>query len=99
MPLTLCVLLWAVDGGEDRLAAYEDEVLDLVPEYGGAVVSRVQRVGSERQQPYEIQVIELPDQQAMDDYLADPRRTALSELRDAAVERTEIIPVNPVPAV
>ncbi|HEU5487131.1 MAG TPA: hypothetical protein VFU98_19675 [Microlunatus sp.] len=99
MPLTLCVLLWSVDGQEDRLAAYEDEVLDLIPEYGGAVVSRVQRVGSDREQPYEVQVIELPDQRSLDGYLVDPRRTSLAELRDEVVERTEIIPVRPVAAV
>ena len=45
MPLTLCVLLWSVDGQEGHLSAYEDEVLALVPEYGGTVLSRVRRTG------------------------------------------------------
>lgn len=96
MPLTLCVLLWSTDGEQDRLSAYEDEVLALLPEYGGAVTSRVQRIGTDEQQPYEVQVIELPDQAAMDGYLADPRRTALSSVRDEVVARTEIVPVRPV---
>ncbi len=96
MPLTLCVLLWSVDGQEGRLSTYEDEVLALIPEYGGAVASRVRRVGGDHQQPYEVQVIELPDQDAMDGYLADPRRTALASLRDEVVSRTEIISVTPV---
>ena len=98
MALTLCVLLWAVDGYEGRLAAYEDEVLALLPEYGGGVLSRVRRQGGDDEQPYEVQVIEVPDQKSLDGYLADPRRTALAAWRDEAVARTEIIPVLPVPA-
>ena len=96
MPLTLCVLLWSVDGQEGRLSAYEDEVLALIPEYGGAVTSRVRRAGGDHLQPYEVQVIELPDQTAMDGYLADPRRAALAPIRDEVVSRTEIIPVTPI---
>ena len=96
MPLTLCVLLWPVDGQEERLSTYEDEVLALIPEYGGAVTSRVRRVDGDHRQPYEVQVIELPDQSALDGYLADPRRTALASMRDEVVSRTEIIPVTPV---
>jgi uncharacterized protein (DUF1330 family) len=96
MPLTLCVLLWPVDGQEARLVAYENEVLALIPEYGGAVLSRVRRVGDDGSQPYEVQVIELPDREAMDGYLADPRRTALTSVRDEVVARTDIVPVQHV---
>lgn len=96
MPLTLCVLLWSVDGQEGRLSAYEDEVLALIPEYGGAVTSRVRRIGTDQQQPYEVQVIELPDRAALDGYLADPRRAALASVRDEVVARTEIVPVRPI---
>jgi uncharacterized protein (DUF1330 family) len=96
MPLTLCVLLWPVDGQEGRLSAYEDEVLALIPEYGGTVLSRVRRVGGSSEQPYEVQLIEMPDQAAVDAYGADPRRTALSGLRDQAIARTDVIPVAAV---
>ena len=61
MPLTLCVLLYPVDGQEDQLAAYEDEVLALIPEYGGTVLSRVRRVGGTTDQPYEVPPSELPE--------------------------------------
>jgi uncharacterized protein (DUF1330 family) len=96
MPLTLCVLLWSVDGQEGHLSAYEDEVLALVPEYGGTVLSRVRRTSGATEQPYEVQVIELPDQDALDGYLADPRRSTLAGIRDQAIARTEIIPVTTV---
>jgi len=95
MPLTLCVLLWPVDGQEASLSAYEDEVLALIPEHGGTVLSRVRRVGGDRDQPYEVQLIELPDQAALESYQADPRRTALAGLRDQAIARTDVIPVTP----
>ena len=96
MSLTLCVLLWSVDGQERHLSAYEDEVLALVPEYGGTVLSRVRRTGGASDQPYEVQVIEFPDQDALDGYRADPRRTTLAGIRDQAIARTEIIPVTTV---
>ena len=41
-------------------------------------------------------MIELPDQDALDGYQADPRRTTLAGLRDQAIARTEIIPVTTV---
>jgi uncharacterized protein (DUF1330 family) len=95
MSFTLCVLLWSVDGQEQNLSAYEDEVLALIPEYGGAVLSRVRRVGGDRDQPYEVQLIELPDQAALAGYQADPRRAALAGIRDQAIARTDVIPVTP----
>lgn len=95
MSFTLCVLLWAVDGQEATLSAYEDEVLALIPEHGGTVLSRVRRVGGDPNQPYEVQLIELPDQSALESYQADPRRTALAGLRDRAIARTDVIPVIP----
>ena len=96
MSLTLCVLLWSVDGQEDQLSAYEDEVLALVPEYGGTVLSRVRRTGGASDQPYEVQVLELPDRDALAGYQADPRRTTLAGIRDQAIARTDIIPVTTV---
>ncbi|GAA3702347.1 hypothetical protein GCM10022204_19240 [Microlunatus aurantiacus] len=96
MPLTLCVLLYPVDGQEDQLAAYEDEVLALIPEYGGTVLSRVRRVGGTTDQPYEVQLIEMPDQAAVDAYQADPRRSSVAGLRDQAIARTDVLPVAAV---
>lgn len=43
MTLTLAVLLWPHLGEDEALCAYEDEVLALLPAYGGRVVSRVRR--------------------------------------------------------
>jgi uncharacterized protein (DUF1330 family) len=97
--LMLCVLLWARDGQEVALAAYEDQVLQLVPAHGGRVVSRVRAVdGSDGSvdDPYEVHVIEFPSDDALDAYMLDPRRTALAEERDAAIARTQLLRVERV---
>ncbi|WP_336707109.1 hypothetical protein [Oerskovia sp. USHLN155] len=97
MPLTLCVLLWAVDGQVDPLTRYEDEVLALVPVHGGRVASRVRSVpGEDPAVPAEVQVIEMPDDAALAAYMADPARVALADVRDRVVARTQIVRVEPV---
>lgn len=96
MPVTLCVLLWANAGQADRLTEYESQVLDLVPRHGGRVVSRVRNVAHDDAQPTEVQVIEMPDDDAVAAYMADPERTSRLDLRDRAIARTEIIRVEPV---
>ena len=103
MPRTLCVLLWAQPGAQAALTAYEDRVLSLVPDHGGRVVHRARNSGGQGGgggtdgQPAEIQFLDFPSQAALDDYLGDPRRTALAADRDRAVARTEIIDVELVP--
>ncbi len=100
MSVTLCVLLWETQGNGELLAEYEDAVLALVPEHGGVVHERVRRrpqPGTPRgDEPLEVQVIEMPDDEALGAYLADPRRTALSDARDRAVARTQIVSVDRV---
>lgn len=49
---------------------------------------------STRGRPHEVQLYRFSDQAAVDDYLADPRRLALNDVRDVVVERTELFPVQ-----
>ena len=93
MSLTLCVLLWAHPGAADALAAYEDQVLDLVPAHGGQVLQRARSTG-EPGQPLEIQFLRFPSAVALDEYMADDRRTALAHVRDHAIARTQVINVE-----
>lgn len=93
MPLHLCALLWAAPGREAELISYEDTVLALLPRYGARVVSRVRRTG-EGDGPLEVHVIEMPDEAALEGYLADPARVALSATREAVIERTDVIRVS-----
>jgi uncharacterized protein (DUF1330 family) len=84
-PVSLCVLLWARPGAEEALGAYEDSVLALLPDHGARVV--------ERGSPTEVQLLEFPSAAAVDAYMKDPRRTALAADRDAAITRTEVLPL------
>ena len=79
---------------EEALFAYEDAVLTLVDEHGGKVLHRARTDGVDGR-PLEIQLFEWASAEAMDRYMADPRRTALSADRESAVARTEIVPVQP----
>ncbi|WP_460573119.1 DUF1330 domain-containing protein [Humibacter soli] len=95
MSVVLCVTLWPNPGQEEALVSYEDSVLALLPEHGARVVARVRAetfAGDEpgHGHPFETQIIELPDEAALDAYLADPRRAAASDVRDRAIARTEI---------
>ncbi len=85
----MCILLWANEGRRDDLTAYEDQVLRIVHDHAGTVVSRVRTTGSS-DEPDEVQVVfQFPNDEALANYLADPRRTALAAERDSVVARTE----------
>lgn len=92
-PVVLCVLLWSRPGHEADLIAYEDRVLALLPEHGAEVLQRAR--GTEPGDgPLEVHLLRFPSQTALDGYLTDGRRLALQDLRDAAIDRTEIVPVE-----
>ena len=93
MSLTLCVLLWAHSDAEDALIAHEDEVLSFVAEHGGRVLQRARSAGSSGD-PLKIQLLEFPSAAAVDDYIADGRRTLRTDERDRAIARTEVITVQ-----
>jgi uncharacterized protein (DUF1330 family) len=93
MSLTLCVLLWAQPGAENALIAYEDRVLGFVSGHGGRVLQRARSDGADGR-PLEIQLLEFPTAQALNDYLTDGRRLSLSGDRDRAVARTQVIDVE-----
>jgi hypothetical protein len=90
---TFYVFLWSHPGMEQALIAYEDAVLPLVNEHDGKVVHRAWTDGADGR-PLEIQLFEWASQEAMDGYMSDPRRTALSADREQAIARTEIVPVQ-----
>lgn len=91
--VNLCCMLWARDGESAGLTAYEDRVLELIPDHGGRVVQRV-RNESGADGPDEVQTYRFPSHASLDSYLADPRRLALAAERDRVIERTELFPVR-----
>ncbi|ROZ98509.1 DUF1330 domain-containing protein [Gordonia sp. OPL2] len=90
MSVTLAVLLWPVEGCEAELHAYEDDVLRLLGEHRGRVVSRARSVDADGSQPLETQLISFDDDAGFDAYMGDPRRTAMTDRRDACVARTQL---------
>lgn len=88
----LCCFLWARDGEAVGLSDYEDRVLALVPRHGGEVIQRAVSDGADGR-PHEVQLYRFPDTGALDAYLADPDRQALTGDRDRVVARTELFPV------
>ncbi|HEY3829772.1 MAG TPA: hypothetical protein VGL57_11300 [Solirubrobacteraceae bacterium] len=96
MSLDLCVLLWAKPHAAAALVEYEDRVLELLADHGACTLQRARTDGTDGTDgaPLEVQILRFPSQVALDDYMADERRTALAELRGAAIARTEVIPIT-----
>ena len=91
--ITLCCLLWAHPGAEEALVAYEDGVLALLPDHG--ITLELRAIGDGAQgTPLETQVYRIPSQEALNAYMADPRRTADAAERDRVIARTELFPVT-----
>lgn len=99
MPLTLLVQLWARPGNEHLLIEYEDQVLGRLAAYGARICQRVRATdasAAESDGPFEAHVLEFPSEGALAEYMADPERLALSDLRERAIARTEMLRVDVV---
>lgn len=92
-PIHLCCLLWARADTAEALTRYEDTVLGLLPEHRGVVLSRVVGDGHDGT-PHEVQVLRIADRDALEAYLADPRRVALADERNRVIARTEVFDVD-----
>ncbi|MDD2858913.1 MAG: hypothetical protein PHU75_09590 [Candidatus Nanopelagicales bacterium] len=95
MAIRICVLLWRTDAPIERLRAYEDAVLALLPEYEGRVLQRL-AIDAAGDEPCEVQVIEFASAQHLDDFMHDDRRLALADEREATVLRTQVLHVEDV---
>jgi uncharacterized protein (DUF1330 family) len=87
--IALCVLLWAHAGEEPALIAYEDAVLQLLPAHGGRVLQRA-RTNDTDDGPLEIQLLTFPSEMALEAYMNDPQRAALTADRERAIARTAV---------
>ena len=96
MPLRLCVLLWECDGRAADFAAFEDAVLALLPVVGGHLVARDTVVDRRDGDPLEIQLIEMPDDAALAQFLRGPIRIDLARIhdRDAIIAQTQMLKVQ-----
>jgi hypothetical protein len=86
--ITLCVLLSAVPGRETSLARYEDHVLALLGQHSGRLVARIRSADG----PWsEVHLIEFESEHGLETFQQDPRRLALSALRDESIASTTVI--------
>jgi uncharacterized protein (DUF1330 family) len=91
MSIKICVLLAAIPGREALLAQYEDRVLGLLPDHGARVETRVRALDG----PFtEIQILEFPSEQSLQEFQSYPRRTELSEIRAAVIGSTIVVRVE-----
>ncbi|HWL98009.1 MAG TPA: hypothetical protein VNP20_11720, partial [Nocardioidaceae bacterium] len=96
MPIRLCVLLWEHPGRARDLAAFEDDVLALLSDHGGRLISRHVAIERDDGDPLEVQLIEMPDEDALAGYMQDPVRAKLARAhdRDAIVARTQLLRIE-----
>jgi uncharacterized protein (DUF1330 family) len=95
MALTLCVLLTAKPGNEARLVEYEDQVLALLGRHGARLLQRVRAIDPQ-DAPQEVHLIEFPSEAALQEYMDDPARLALTDLREQGIAGTEVLRVEVV---
>jgi uncharacterized protein (DUF1330 family) len=96
MEVNLCVLLWAHEGRDAELSAYEDQVLGLLAEHDGHVIQRAKTVArnGNSDEPTEIQLLRFRSDAALDGYMREARREALAGQRDAAIAMTEVMRIQ-----
>lgn len=64
--------------GAEAVRSFENEVLELLPDHGAKVLFRGHRsAGEPAELPVEFHVLWFPTEDALRQYLADPRRVAL----------------------
>jgi uncharacterized protein (DUF1330 family) len=96
MEVNLCVLLWAHEGRDADLSAYEDQVLGLLAEHDGHVIQRAKTMAGNgsSDEPTEVQLLRFASAAALDGYLQDAGREALAAQRDAAIAMTEVMRIQ-----
>jgi uncharacterized protein (DUF1330 family) len=96
MEVNLCVLLWAHEGCDAELSAYEDQVLGLLGEHGGQVIQRARNVprNGDDSEPTEVQLLRFASEDGLDGYMQDTRRAALAGQRDAAIAMSGVMRVQ-----
>ena len=88
--IQVVVLLRAGDLGLAGLRVYERQVLPVLREHGGRLLSAFEPVKNAPDAPDEIHVLEFPSSEHLQAYRNDPRTEALSALRVTAISATTV---------
>ena len=87
--MLLLVILRPMPDKLQSFNAYEDGVLPLLRDHGGALIRRVRGLADE----VEAHLIEFPSAESLAGYLADPRRAALAPLWEESGATREVVEV------
>lgn len=78
-----------------RVASYEDDVLALMPAHGARVVYRGRRAPGQHQSlPAEVHILWFPERDALDAFLADPRRPEIAARHGKIFDSTVVVEVT-----
>ena len=83
--IQIIALLYAGHGGREALKAYETEVLPILHEHGGRLISASRPSEPRDDDPDEIHIVHFPDMAALTAFRADPRHVALKPRRTDAL--------------
>lgn len=91
--LILVVSLWLKNENVSDFEDYERRAARLLARHDGKIerAVRIKKQASKTDEPFEIHVIEFPNEQSFTNYLADPERQELAARRDEIIARTETI--------
>lgn len=91
--LILVVSIWLKNENVSDFEAYERRAARLLEKHGGEIerAVRVKKQSESGDEPFEIHVIEFPNEQSFTNYLADYERQKLAARRDEIIARTETI--------
>ena len=87
--IQIIALLYASHANIQGLRAFESQVLPILKEHGGVLVSASSNMDRLDGEPDEIHVIQFPSKTEFDAYKNDPRVLALRDLKDSVIKRME----------
>ncbi len=97
--LTLVVSLFVDPGHETEFRTFEILAARVMQRYGGRIDHRIRIDHSvERNQPYEVHIVNFPDEESFQRYRDDPEMKARAELRARAIRETVLLFGTELPA-
>ncbi len=88
--IQIVALLYKGAGGKAAMTAYEAEVMHILAEHGGKLVSASHPTHPMPEDPDEIHIVHFESYQALEAFRADPRHAALKERRIEAIRDTRL---------
>ena len=92
--IQIIALLYASDNGIEALRAFESQVLPILREHGGTLISASSNDNRDSHEPDEVHVIQFPSQIEYEAYKNDIRVMALQKIKETAIKKMDIYVTN-----